>query len=221
MTHTFSVCTPSFLPAGLCYNYDFNESYVTMHINLGSFNYSYKPSSNPCVTTSTSNMIKTVCPDSTTTMILQNMTPFNINDVKNRLDNIDKLINDTKINTHQCLNKMETITGVSCGDDYHNPKMNDFFGIKITQPDEKISISFGGTTFSDTSITCGTCGCVFDKKWLIDNELFWCQMCSTQHIFTPFLTKYFAKEDQERLDDKIQKQHHDLCTNNRSYWVNL
>jgi hypothetical protein len=69
-------------------------------------------------------------------------------------------------------------------------------------------------------ITCRRCQCKWYKSYLKEKNLYWCQMCSTMHLFTPFEIKDFAPfssmEEATAFQTKMRKQLETLA--NSSYF---
>lgn len=74
------------------------------------------------------------------------------------------------------------------------------------------------------STKCNTCGVVYQMTYLKEKKLYWCQACSTQHIFTPHSIKDFAPfssvEEAIAFQTEMRKQQEGVYNNHRSYWLN-
>ena len=71
---------------------------------------------------------------------------------------------------------------------------------------------------------CPGCKCDWQIKHLKEKKLYWCQMCSTQHIFTPHPISAFAPfastEEAIAFQKEMREQQQAVYNNNRSYWRN-
>jgi hypothetical protein len=84
------------------------------------------------------------------------------------------------------------------------------------------------TISRDGIAKCGTCGLEWRKEDLIDHhlpkKLYWCQMCSTQHIFTPHKISDFAPFDSiekaNAIQEEIQEFLPKMYYNHKGYWRN-
>ena len=147
--------------------------------------------------------------------------------IHTQLNMIDQLIKNTKLETTKCIQKIDNITGLSSGDSYSDiamttPNINHMFTPQIINIYETLIDTQNCN--NNTEIKCKSCNCVWIKSYLLQNELYWCQMCSINHIFTPFSVFDFAPfEDMEKLnlfEEKITKQHNDVYNGHKGYWRN-
>ncbi len=74
------------------------------------------------------------------------------------------------------------------------------------------------------STKCTGCGAVWSIDYLKQKKLYWCQMCSTQHVFTPHNIKDFGPfstlEEAIALQTEMRKQQDFVYNGQRSYWKN-
>lgn len=156
-----------------------------------------------------------------------------IPNINQKLDTIDKLMIETQKTTNQYIDKMNHITGLNCGDTHTTSSLDvDSIINSITNVATKTDI---GTNILDmindnslnanaNEIKCRLCGCIWEKKYLLQNKLYWCQMCSIGHVFSPHMISDFAPfndiNDLIQLRDEIKNQHLDVYDGHQGYWIN-
>jgi hypothetical protein len=156
-------------------------------------------------------------------------------DVIKELNTINNLLIGTKEITNQCIKKMDNITGVSGGDCGGLFAISSFDIDNVTKSIPNISVNDNiklayeslidpqGCN-NDKEIKCKSCGIIWMKQYLLQKELFWCQMCSICHVFTPFTIFDFSPfENSEKikcLEEQIHAQHVGIYNNHNGYWTN-
>jgi len=220
MAHTFSACTPTPF-AQICYNMDNDRNnYFSFHIGDKLLSYTYIPqfATNPCTTVELSGKIITTCPDHITTMYIPSMT-----DIQNQLNTIDSLLKNTLDRTNQCMQKLDHITGVSSGDQSIHQIVPDI-RTNIAIPEFNYDVLINQHECVETEMKCKLCNCVWIKEYLLTNKLYWCNMCSIGHVFSPFSIFDFAPfSDIDKLksfEEQMIKQQYDMYHGHAGYWQN-
>lgn len=225
------ICSPSILPAQICLNYD-NQNNLYLSVNAGidfglfSIGHTYSPPPlppllpQPCVTTQVGNVITTVCPDHTTIITIENINQL--------MNDVNSVMNSTHDNIRQSIEKT---TGVSAGDVWcpngEINVMNLQFIPNIQIPQHcQIDVLQKINELSDNSNTigCANCGSEFEKKYLKKEKLYWCQMCSTQHVYSPYSVSVFGPfnsiEELNELVNEMKLQRNIVYDSARDYWRN-
>ena len=232
--HTLSVCTPTLIPfVQRCANMDNSgNAYLSTNVNIGSLSYSYIP--DQCTTTHYSDKIVTKCPDTTTTIYFTSPNDMTMQNIQEKLDLIDKLLMNVKKETNQCTKKLDHITGISAGDTLPSAgediSTQRFDPIAITNMITNATIETlnlvndNAKNPNPNEIKCISCGTVWIKNYLLEKKLYWCQMCSIGHVFTPHTITDFAPfnniDELKQLNEEIKNQHLEIYNNHKGFWRN-
>lgn len=223
MSHTFSVCTPSFLGSQLCMNKNLGGDISTsLNISVGPFSYQYTPTYNQCTTITYSDRVVNYCGDVTHTVY----NPQNINVELRELDN---LLQNLIHNTNSITSRIEARGGVSAGDSClssdivsNNIDQQITSNISIS-PDRGASQMIVNTTmpfqYSNDYVFCMCCGGQWDKKYLLLHKAYNCLMCDIGHVFVPFYPKQFGDIDDVKEKEILDNQR-DHYNNFKGYWIN-
>ena len=246
MAHTINICTPTPI-AQACYNINFGESskpnYFSLKIKSPIVGYTYvlpnifKQNTNNIGVTSTMTLGTIDQLNNNMQNNVQNNVQNNIQNnssietIQKQLDIMNSLLKNTQINADQCLQKMNyLIDGVSSGMEFnHNPMHNDFANIiaNLVTFDHIDTHSFDfikSLNNDNDQIKCKCCRINYRKNYLRENKLYWCQMCSIGHIFTPYKITDFAPfdniEQMTSLNEEMKNQHNALYHFDKTYWRN-
>ena len=246
-THTGSICTPTPFIQG-CANIDSNmNGYFSANVGLSCASYSFAPffATNPCKTIKHNDQIITTCPGTKTTVHLpQSQSMPSLDNIRQKLSHLENIIKGIMIDTNECIGRIDKISGVSAGGPGHHLKntpgvwesvaRHAISGIAnpgagnpgtgnnpINQSDPSL---LTGTIDQEKEIKCKSCGCVWSKSHLLKNELWWCQMCSCHHVFSPFNITDFAPfadiDSLTRFHDTMVMTQHKMYTGHPGFWIN-
>lgn len=226
MSHTFSVCTPT--PVfQVCHNQTDGDKSFSFNLGLGPLQYSYTLPLNQCTTQYFKDKQVTVCPDVTSTIYFN--SPISIDSIQQKLKIIDLILEKAQIKANQSMSKINNLSdGVSAGmEPPKSPALIEFNIMNLITSQinvDMFNLINQKQLPNHNSIKCHCCGQIARKNYLLDNQLYWCQMCSIGHVFTPYNIIDFAPfnniDDLKKLNDDIKKQHIDVYCNNKSYWKN-
>lgn len=202
MPHTFSICTPTPF-VQFCKNYDLHElskPYYSVHIGHG-LNYTFIPNlGSECKTTKTLNTIVTTCPGVKTTLYVPTPTSGvasggpNASTLHTQLDLMQNILSETQKNASVSLRNFPIESNISNGQNNTN------------------------------EFKCKCCGCCWQKDYVLKTKFYICQMCSTQHIFSPYdvsdLGPFENASQRQILFDEIQKFQKEIYQSHPGYWRN-
>ena len=64
--------------------------------------------------------------------------------------------------------------------------------LKLVTPTVLKTINCVITDVAPHEIKCRICGVDYQKKYLLENKLYWCQMCIAHHVFSSFHVSDFG-----------------------------
>lgn len=163
------------------------------------------------------------------------LTPNAINDKLNHIENIINDV-DSVINKAESIIRDAGISGVSSGDTQMqnvnifalnrgrpiiDPIVYENFNLQ--EKDNLLNI-VNEMNKNNNEITCASCGCRFFKQFLLDNDFYWCTMCSSCHFFSPYSIIDFgpfdSEEDMMQFNEKLTNTLNAVYNNHKEYWTN-
>jgi len=194
--------------------YDMLNPYSSFHISIGSFSYSYiPPVETICSTIRKGNIITTTCPGSRTTIDLNPISGVNSGDIlrtlTNNLNLMENMINKTEILVQQCVKNLDIKNNIKMGETSYDV--------------ETKKISYDVET-KEYDIKCRCCGSIWQKEYLVINKYYFCQMCSAQHIFSPYRFEDFIPfendEDAQKFHDTMITENLKMYNGHKGFWIN-
>lgn len=203
--------------ASICYNIDATSEYMSYHLGIPPFSISLYPSEGSgCTTVNGSNYIKTICPDSISTLYFNNPSEMTRSSIECQINLMDKLIQSTGVSAGDCLSKQKQINY----NPLHNSTPNAHTDVQPTF--ESINEQCTNNT---SNILCKCCRSSWEKQYLIQEKEYSCLMCRTQHIFSPFSVTDFGPYDtpEQMISKNNEILQHNLSMYNNNidgFWAN-
>jgi len=195
----------------MCSNYNNKTGFnYSINVNMGNIRYKYSPVTNMTTTITSQHIIKDYGNGIKSTISLPQLptptTTPSLIQIEKDLQSIQGVIDTTTQSIKSSTQHLNHISGVSGGDVMVKTPIILLNGSHMVSPDVIIDsnildlVNCAYNTCADTRNKCKNCSSEFINGYLKENKLYFCPLCATGHVFSPFNIDTFGPfKDEDEL----------------------